>query len=83
MINQIASVVFRSQRSFLGYAFCLLDLLLFPFSDCCSCALCGIWFMFYMAHFSAFDDSCSRVVQKRLPFYFVSYMYEHSLHSIM
>ena len=41
----------------MGYAFCLLDLLLFLFSDCCSFAVCGIWFRLGMAHFSAFDDS--------------------------
>ena len=83
VFKTLAGVVFRFQRSFLGSALCLLDLLLFLFSDyrCRSYALCAIWFMFGMAHFSTFDDSCSRVVQKRLPLSFASY--EHSLHSIM
>ena len=40
-----------------GYAFGLLDRLLFLFSDCRSYALCGICFRLGMAHFSRFDDS--------------------------
>ena len=73
-------LLYVSQRSFLGYgnAFCLLDLLLFLFSDC---HFYGLWFMFGMAHFSAFVDSCSGVVQKCPTCSFVSY--EHSLHSIV
>ena len=43
-------------RSFIvGYAFGLLDRLLFLFSDCRSYSLCGVCFMLGMAHFSAFD----------------------------
>ena len=57
----------------MGYAFCLLDLLLSLFSDCRSYVLCSIWFMFGMAHFSAFNDSCSRVVQKHPAYSYVSY----------
>ena len=43
--------------NFLGYAFCLVDLLLLLFSNCCSYSLCGIWFRFGMAHVSASGDS--------------------------
>ena len=63
----VAGLVFWSQRPFLGYALCFFDLLLFLFSDSCSYALCGIWFRFGMAHFSAFGDStaslfiCARI----------------------
>ena len=42
-------------------AFCLLDLLLFLFSECLSYAFCGIWFRFGMAHVSASDDSMASV----------------------
>ena len=41
----------------MGYAFGLLDRVLFLFSDCHSYALCGICFMLGIAHFSALDDS--------------------------
>ena len=38
----VAGGVFWSQRSFMGYAFSILDLLLFLFSDCRSYAVSGI-----------------------------------------
>ena len=44
-------------RSLVGYAFGLLDGLLFLFSDCRSYALCGVCFVLGMAHFCVFDDS--------------------------
>ena len=41
----------------MGYAYRLLELLLFLLSDCRSYVLCGMWFRFGMAHFSASGDS--------------------------
>ena len=49
MCLTVACFVFGSQRSFLGNAFCLLDLLLFVFCDFRSYPVCGIWFRLGMA----------------------------------
>ena len=53
----VACICIFISKSFLGYAYRLLELLLFLFSDCRSYVLCHIWFRFCMAHFSSSGDS--------------------------